>query len=158
MQRIFSFGKVDVQHRGKRTNPVTVEVELKDTEMGKEFTASAFVWNDYHKTDVIMGGQCLDKLSKLIEDDTFQLILDMWRKHHLNTMHAGTAEQEEAIKSAQKSGRLKDHHYKEECDYLKEIGLYEVEYNGEMYRYGTTWLYREIPKEDLDKIESLFTE
>ena len=108
-----------------------------------------------------MGGQCLDSIAKYVENDTFKLIYKMWEKYHLNGMHAGTHAQEEALKEAVKSGKLERYganNYTETCDYLKSIGLYEVEYNGKPYKYGHGWLFWEIPEEDLKQIEKLLAQ
>jgi hypothetical protein len=73
-------------------------------------------------------------------------------------MNAGTIEQENALKEAVEKGVLKTYganNYEETCNYLKEVGLYKVEVDGEPYRYGTGWLVREIPAEVLEKIEYL---
>jgi glycosyltransferase involved in cell wall biosynthesis len=44
----------------------------------------------------------------------------------------------------------------EELNLLKKYGLDIVEYNGKPYKYGTAWIYREIPAEDLNAIKNLF--
>lgn len=157
MKKTFNFGKIDGYRNGRKTCEVAVEVELRETEKGKEFSVCGKVWNHLH-TDIIMGGQCLDSIAKYVKNDTFKLIYKMWKKYHLNGMHAGTHAQEEALEEAVKSGKLERYganNYTETCDYLKSIGLYEVEYNGKPYRYGCGWLFWEIPEEDLQQIEEL---
>lgn len=72
--------------------------------------------------------------------DLQQKLVDYWDLLHLNDMHAGTPEQELALKYC----TSKD--YKERCEYLKSIGLYEVEWEGKPYRYGTGWLTYPLPK------------
>lgn len=69
-------------------------------------------------------------------------------------MHAGTVEQEKAIKEWENKGNKYD--YKSVCEYLKSINLYEVEYNGKPYKYGLAWLYQAIPEKDLKEIKELF--
>ena len=76
-------------------------------------------------------------------------------------MHAGTREQENALNEAVKAGKIQSrsaNNYTECCEYLKSIGLYEVEFNGKMYKYGHGWLYWEIPTEDIQEIETLIKE
>ena len=75
-------------------------------------------------------------------------------------MHAGTVEQEEALDKWRASNSSRDNidggtSYDMDCEYLKSIGLYEVDYNGKPYRYGTAWLKRDIPEEDLNQIKEL---
>ena len=63
MKKVFDFGKRAVANSKIKNNRITIEVELKQTEKGEEFTACADVWNSKN-TDVIMGGQCLDELTR----------------------------------------------------------------------------------------------
>ena len=91
-----------------------------------------------------------DELSKLeVENKLFATIKELWHKYHLNDMHAGTPEQEESLK---KENLLSANDFEKACEYLKSIGLYEVEYEGKPYRYGSGWLHFPIPKKDLEKI------
>ena len=59
-------------------------------------------------------------------------------------LHAGTKEQEEALdkwhNSLQKENRIVLFSFELDCEYLKSIGLYEVNYKGKTYKYGTEWL------------------
>ena len=65
-------------------------------------------------------------------------------------MHAGTVKQEQALNDARKVGvRLSS--YDDSCKYLESIGLLE----DDGYKYGSAWLYREIPEDDLKEIVSL---
>lgn len=163
MKKTFSFGKIDYYGTGRKINLVEIEINLKDTESGPVFTASGKVWNFPH-TDIVAGGQCLDDLAKfpkMKNNKTFKKILQMWEKHHLNDMHAGTQEQEKALKEATQKGVLKSYganNYEESCNYLKSIGLYEVMHQGKPYKYGHGWIYYPIPAEDLAIIKKLFEE
>ena len=150
MKKTFSFGKVDFNEVGRKINLVTVDVELKDTDKGPEFTASGDVRNK-NKTDIICGGQCLDELYEipaLRSNDTFKKIYNLWRRNHLNGMHAGTEAQENYIKE-----KFGDNYpgYTEACEALKEVNLYE----DSGYRYGSSWLYRPISEEDMKMIKEL---
>jgi hypothetical protein len=88
MKKVFDFGKKAVANRKIRNNRITIEIELKQTSKGEEFTASADVWNSKN-TDIIMGGQCLDKLMPYLKNNkTYKTILDLWHKYHLNGMRA----------------------------------------------------------------------
>jgi hypothetical protein len=175
MRKKFSFGKVDGYHRGRKTCEVTLEVELKDTDKGPEFTASGNMWNNLH-TDIIRGGQCIDDMAEefpfLKKNKLYAEIMDLWSKYHLNGMNAGTPEQTEAIKNWEAQGNRYD--YDKVCEYLKSINLYEVpidktlypdlwgresEKQGTdtpMYKYGHAWLYRAIPDDDMARIKALF--
>ena len=82
MKKTINFGKRAVN------NEITIELELRDTDKGAEFSACANVWNSKH-TDIIMGGQCIDTIGKYLRGNkTYNTILDLWKKYHLNGMHA----------------------------------------------------------------------
>ena len=155
MKKVFKFGKIAF-YGSRKINLVTVEIELKENEKNQVvFTASANVWNNL-KTDIIMGGQCLDDLQPYFKNNQlFNKIVTLWNQYHLNDMHAGTPEQEKSIKEHfEKIDQRYD--YTIACDYLKSIGLYEVLIDGTPYKYGHAWLYESIPLNDLERIRSLF--
>lgn len=153
MRKVIELGKIDYNNTGRRNHAVDVEIELQEKDNGeKVFSARGNIWNTMH-TDIVCGGQCLDEIAQYVKTPVFKEVYDLWNKYHLNDMHAGTPEQEEAIKEYTKTNR---YDYTAVCEYLKSIGLYEVDLNGEPYRYGTKWLYEAIPNEDLNRIIALF--
>lgn len=77
--------------------------------------------------------------------------LDVWKKHHLNDMHAGTPKQEEALNKWRAKHKIAGWAYDKEVKYLKSIRLY----NDKGHKYGTGWLRREVPKEAKDFLKSL---
>ena len=129
----------------------TIEIDLKNN----NFSCSGTLKNKYYEC----GGQCLDEILQAFPDNAeIKILHTLWKKYHLNDMHAGTYEQEQALEKAVNDGVLTSYganNYKETCDYLKSIGLYEVIYNGKPYKYGTGWLTFDIPKHDLDVIKML---
>lgn len=153
MRKTFEFGKI-AYYGTRKINPVTVEIELKETDKGYCFSAMGAIHNQ-SRTDWLTGGQCLDNIAKYLRGNSeFMEIYRLWKLYHLNDMHAGTREQEAAIDAWKAQGNRYD--YDKVCDYLKSIGLYEVEHDGEPYKYGHKWLYWEIPADDLEKIKALF--
>ena len=148
MKRTFNFGKIDYYGRGRKINSVDVKVELSDKGV---FTASANIWNSKH-TDCVCGGQCLDEVAKYVKSDKFKKIYRLWELYHLNDMHPGTEKQEEALKAAGLNRWANN--YSECCDYLESINLLV----DDGYKFGTGWLKREIPVEDVAEIEKLLTE
>lgn len=131
---------------------VEVEIELEEDRLcrawkdgvldevrGSEFSASAMV---YRHNSFVCGGQCLDypevldivKNGKLCEKDkTIYLeILRLWKNYHLNGMDTGCEHQKKGTPVG------------EVCPVCG-------------YRYGSAWLYREIPEKDLEAIKHLFT-
>ena len=150
--KTFNLGKIDYYGRGRKINPVTVEVTLKEKDGKPCFSASATVYNQT-KTDILACGQCLDSIAKRTNNKQFMELYRLWKLYHLNDMHAGTIEQEKAIDDWESKGNHYD--YTSACEYLKSVGLYEVEYNGKPYKYGHAWLYWNIPEYDLKVIQAL---
>lgn len=173
MRRTIEFGKI-AYYGSRKINAVSVDIELRrlggvpvftidpetkervytgeTTEYYEELSICGSIWNA-KKTDIVCGGQCLDEIAKYVKAPLFKEIYRLWKLYHLNGMHAGTEEQDAAIDEWKAQGNEYD--YKKVCDYLKEIGLYEVEYNGKPHRYGTGWLHREIPEDDLKRIKEI---
>jgi hypothetical protein len=86
-KRTFNFGKI-AYYGDRKINRVTVDMEYKQRENGKKvFSVSASVWNG-NNTDIVLGGQCLDKLFGYLGDDKiFCEIYRLWKLYHLNGMH-----------------------------------------------------------------------
>ena len=180
MHARLKFGKINLYGTGKRY-PAEIEIELRNCggqptftmENGKkiptgkttpeyvELSICGYVYNHIH-TDCVLGGQCLDEMYKFLKHDKlFAEIYHLWKNYHLNGMHAGTPEQEKAVQDwKQKTGKQYD--YTEICEYLKEIGLYEVNFTGltvgrryenEPYKYGHGWIIQQLPGDILNRIE-----
>lgn len=163
MKKVFDFGKVDWNGTGRKTNAVTIEVELRDTDKGPEFSACGNVWNARH-TDVVCAGQCLDSIHEFTAlkfNPLFKKIYNLWNSYHLNGCMAGTERQTKAINEYLESNNLR-YDYDLVCEYLKSIDLYcdkeyLFRYGNEVqpYRYGSAWLHHDIPEEDLEVIREL---
>ena len=159
MEKRFNFGKIAF-YGGRKINAVDVDVSYKEKNGHKTFSASGRVWNMPH-TDIHVGGQCLDELAEFVTDEKFKKIYRLWKLYHLNDMHPCTREQENALDEAVKEGKLENRYasnYDACCDYLKSIGLYEVEHEGKPYRYGSGWIVWDIPEDDIKIIEELMNE
>lgn len=146
MRKVFDLGKIDWNGTGRRVNQVTIEIELREDMKGRPvFSACGNVYNG-RGTDIITGGQILDEiLDKMPNNALVQLIVGLWNRNHLNDMHTGTEAQEAALE------KLEHRSFADDCEYLKQLGLYED--NG--YKFGSSWLYREISKKDLVEIKKL---
>lgn len=91
-------------------------------------------------------GQGLDKINPYMQNNTmWKIIYRLWKKYHLNDMHAGTRKQDNILHLENASS------YTDAVEVLKANGL--LVDNG--YRYGTRWLYREIPADDLAVIKAI---
>ena len=126
MKKIINFGKRAVNNPRIKNNEITVELNLKETEKGLEFTASANVWNSKH-TDIIMGGQCLDSLEQYLKyNKKFKTILEMWRKYHLNGMHAWCEhEHEENPSEKVKVYKLRYNEEGERLSKIRDLGIFK---------------------------------
>lgn len=171
MRRTFDFGKISYTTY-RKANTVTIEVELRkkggnNIPEYNELSVCGEIWDCFHN-DIVYGGQCLDTIllykDQLNDEALFMEIYNLWKKYHLNSMHAGTPEQEAAISKWEEKGNR--YSYESACKMLKEQGLYEVPYSGhstsrvydnELYRYGSAWLVEEIPKEVVSRIEELLS-
>lgn len=144
MKKVFEFKCITVRGGRHYHTIAKVEVELTNDNV---FSASAHL--EWSGKWFGLGGQCLDELNEIVKDKKFKTIYEMWKKHHLNNMHPGTEAQEKALNEAGLTGWAST--YEQCCEYLKSVGLYED--NG--YKFGTGWLKREIPQEDLETIKGL---
>ncbi len=155
LRKNFTFDKV-AYTSARRVNLPVIEMELsyKNGDTSKPcLSICGELWNSKH-TDIVMGGQCLDEMANLGDlrfNTLFRKLHRLWQFHHLNDMHAGTVKQEQALNDAKKSG-VKICSYDDSCKYLESVGLLE----DDGYKYGSAWLYREIPEDDLKEIMSLF--
>lgn len=100
-------------------------------------------------------GQVLDNINPRTEAQ--KKLVEYWNEYHLNDMHSGTPNQEKAVNKWTDEGNTYD--YTKVCEHLKAIGLYEDKdylVEGEPYKYGTGWLYKELPTGLIEDIENLF--
>ncbi len=82
-------------------------------------------------------------------------ILKMWELYHLNDTRPGTPEQHAALEDM-RAVYYPEKWYDVACEHLKEKGLYEVDLNGQRYKFGSSWLTHPIPQDDLSKIRAYF--
>lgn len=104
-------------------------------------------------------GQVSGELRRLIDAEPSTLkfsvkdvkkLCDIWDRWHLNHMRAGTKKQEDAIRKWRKT-HSGDYTYNNACKYLSEIGLLV----DDGYKYGTSWLTEEVPRDVLEWLFSL---
>jgi hypothetical protein len=150
MRKKIVIGKVDYEGRGFAHNSVDIEYSLEDG----RFSASGNIWQASRK-DILSGGQNLEEIASLFPDNELvQRIVTVWRKWHLNDMHAGSPKQEEFLAQL----NLPNHnHYENAKAKLKDAGLDPDEsylHNGKPYEYGSAWLSEELPPSVISEIES----
>lgn len=169
MKRTFFF---KIRKDGYRyVNPVftlAVDVELRENEDGLPvFSMSGGIYSPHRR--LVEFGQCFDEyLEWGNESIILKFLVETWKKHNLNDMHAGTPAQEKCLADNQaevKEVQTKmeeatapmlrfhcDEYYSACCEVLRRHGLYEVDINGQPYTYGHGWLYKPIPAKVLEKI------
>lgn len=155
MKKTFNLGNVKFENRKIKADKVLVDVELKDNNelsiCGEIVGTHGDTWR--------CGGQCCEEIDRVSAQFTkenqslWKTIYRLWHLYHLNGMHAGTPEQEQALKDAGMTAWANN--YTECCDYLESIGLLKTMHNGKEYKFGTAWLFHPIPQEDLTLIHNL---
>lgn len=106
-----------------------------------------------------------DAMSVLLEssasgtDPLLRELCELYNLYNDNDLHAGTTEQEMAIRQALLDGTLASDAYPAVSDYLKSIHLYiddaVRDAAGKPHRYGHGWVYATIPEDDLSRIRYL---
>lgn len=118
------------------------------------FSASGFLRekNEYGIYKDVSGGQLFDDVEvfECFKDaKMFLKIYKLWKKYHLNDMHAGTQKQEEFLKKHNFSNWANN--YTETCQFLEKHNLlYD---NG--YKFGSSCLLQEIPLIDIEVIKDI---
>ena len=153
--------KTEIYLGGRRKKGSSViEIELNQTHKGWCFSASGA--HDYQfcptlkNWDYQCAGQCLEMIAKKWwQNKKLQTIVELWRKYHLNDMTPGSPKQTEYLATL---GEYQS--YEWACEELKKVDLlYDKEFSpDEPYKYGSAWLYREIPKKDLETIKKIIEE
>lgn len=152
LRRVFDFGQVKFHSPSQKKAWFCIEIRLKSAEEGPVFLSKGLLTKHLHPADLFL----ISEETDLGKDPLFQEIYRLSSLYNLNNLHAGTEEQEAALRQYQETGWEFD--FSEACAYLKKLGLYEVTLqNGATHRYGSDWLYREIPEKDLMAIKNLFS-
>ena len=136
-----------------------ISLEYKE----KKWYTLSISWDVYEKQskygplvcekNLVCCGQCDDEIREIVsminnpeERKEWEWVLDMWKKYHLNDLHAWTPKQERFLKEHWLTGRANN--YDECCKALDEAGILVC--NG--YKFWCGWLFRKIPAKDLNKI------
>lgn len=144
--------KIDYNNSGKKINAVDIKLKFKDG----CFAASAWIWNNI-KTDIIAGGQILDKILTYYPNNKLvKKIVDIWSQYNLNDLTPGSPKQMDYLKSLTKPSDVE--FYTWECEQLKKVDLLidkSFLHNGRPYKYGSAWLKTEIPENIQQEIFSI---
>ncbi|MBP5457518.1 MAG: hypothetical protein J6Y37_13580 [Paludibacteraceae bacterium] len=165
MKRNFKFKiRKDGYHYVNPVFTLKVDVELRENEDGLPvFSMSGDIYSPHHRC--LGGGQCFDEYLEWGNTSILlRFLVETWKEHHLNDMHAGTPEQEKCLADNQAEVKAVqsemaeakaincDEYYPACCEVLRRHELYDVDVNGQPYTYGHGWLYKPIPPEILEKI------
>jgi hypothetical protein len=164
MKKIISFGKIDFNHSGRKNCKVTIEVELRDTDKGKELSISGDIWNP-RETDIYSGGQNLDTIIQYVKTPKMKRIHEIWKRWHLNGLKAGCVHQREMKWNEARIDpkELPNSHSNRDEKGILAIWVYPTEHeNGLLtkpcpvcgYKYGSAWLFEELPEEVIKEVES----
>lgn len=150
--RLKELKKAFIWERDENHPTIKVDMYLKLNDEGQ------IVFSCIGQISCEAGGQCEDDIDKYLKwDKLWDKIYYLWKAHHLNDMHAGTPKQENLLKMGRLAG-VDLSNYDKELDFLREYFVECDEVDWEPYKYGTKWLYREIPETDLWEILSLLLE
>ena len=93
-------------------------------------------------------GQNSDSLRKWSPcNENANRVADIWDRYANNDLRAGTLKQSEILRQAELDGRSID--YVSALEILEEANL--ISDNG--YKYGSQWLFEDIPQEVIDEIK-----
>lgn len=81
--------------------------------------------------------------------------VEIWKRWHLNDLQAGTPQQERFVRRYRARFPNYRYDYGDMCEKLKRANLYEVEHNGEPYKYGCKWLTESVPDAILQWLQGL---
>lgn len=123
------------------TRPLSPNMEVRDWETLETVK---------EPVELSISGECGGHAGQIYDafepTETQARLVEFWKQYHLNGAKSGTRKQMEAIEKHQFIHIMYD--YKEAVEYLKSIGLYE----DRGYKYGTGWLYRSFPQDELEAI------
>lgn len=90
-KRVLKFGKIAIPgyNAGRKCCAVEIVCTLRDWNGYNEIAITCNVWNS-RRTDLIMGGQCLDEVK--LSSPNFLKIKNFWSKYHLTDLDKIPAE------------------------------------------------------------------
>jgi hypothetical protein len=158
---------------------IDFEFEITTRNGYPEFTMSGMYWNKPH-TDIIEGGQCCEDLLKNVctwvtSRQKAMHMISIWKKWHLNGMHAGCKHQRDLGWENKKlsDGSCASHKYPLEAltGHFKQgawirpskwVTADQCDKDGILckpcpvcgYEYGSKWIREDLPKEIIDDIMS----
>lgn len=102
-------------------------------------------------------GQCSDEIKSKVSNFSdanqrlINKILNIWNEYHLNDCNAGTKYQTDALRNFSYDTKNNLSHYEQCLMFLEKENLTF----DRGYKYGSGWLYKEMPQEVIDFIVGL---
>ena len=139
MKKVINMGYCKTLGDSRRRKAV-VTVELRQKPQGLSLSICGEIKG-------LACGQCYEEMKKYAVEkrQNFDEIIEVWEKYHLNDMRAGTPKQEKAVKEYCKK---RSYNYNDVRKYLESKNLLV----DDGYKYGSAWLFEDIPESVLDKI------
>lgn len=137
---------IGMNHKG---GTVDIEIKLKESDKGIEFTACGNSWLR-SGNDTYLGGQCIDSLPDeiktwLIDPHQFNKIELVWQRWHLNDMNAGCFHQHQTLRENPEWSR-------DYTELIKRDGFMSCDICD--YKYGSAWLREDLPEDVIAEIKS----
>jgi hypothetical protein len=137
----------------KKTNSNGLTIDLERTP--SELVCVSLVGSTYRNQREDCGGQCQDTIAQIwANEPSVQRIVALWERWHLNDMRAGTRAQEEYLRQYRPAYLPPYSYYDAACVNLTAAKLHP----DRDYRYGSQWLYEDVPQEVLDELVALFAQ
>ena len=143
--------------------PIKVEAKItKYTRSNPKLSTDLKKVNEYKVLSLVgvsrdFGGQInnelLDKnqVKLSIPKEDAKRLKEIWDKHHLNDLNAGTKKQQKLLENFNITGS--NYNYDQAVSVLRKNNLLE----DRGYRYGSQWLVSDVPEKDLKFIKDFFS-
>lgn len=172
--RTFSFGNIAFDGHLPARNEATVTLELRETPKGPGVSVCGSIWEPKGKMnrDILSGGQNLDTLAEYLTGTApFDALYALWKRWHLNGMRAACEHQraeawaERPIDPSQPTSAYGKHFDGQRHASWNMLAWVTREEHPEGllshpcptcgYKYGSAWLYEEIPADVMAQINAL---
>lgn len=122
--------------RGRKIATAEVNVELRQEDDGFiVLSICACVYNTAYPSNWYMSGQCIDEIAKYIRHCKMRQINEIWKRWHLNDLHAGCEHQREFEKEPY------ENHALEVCPICG-------------HKYGADWQREKLPQNVIETVKS----
>jgi len=156
MNKVIKLGTYK-SHKNKNV-PVYCKIKFKDNRLSISGVEGPYSnGNCYGSCGQIHQSLNLNELipAKEWNLELIKRFLNIWDEWHLNDLQVGSPEQEKYL---DENNLKKDYNFSKAKLVLEKAGLSPDEnyiHNGKPYRYGSAWLFKTVPIEIIEWLESL---